>query len=154
MSRPQFSQAWAVFQTIHGDGSLTTVGNRIGGKVKSNIDARIFTNACAIRMSYVLNRTGIPIPHLENETVSGGDHHHYFFRVKDLIGFLRHTFGKPDIILTGPRVAGLGTKKGLLVFEVDIWNDASGHVTLWDGVACSDHCYFLEAKRLMFWALP
>jgi hypothetical protein len=154
MRRPQFAQAWALFRTIYGDGTLTTVANQIGGKVKANIDAQIFTNACSIRMSYVLNRAGVLIPHLANQTVSGGDHYQYFFRVKDLLEFLRHSLGKPDSILTGPSTGGLTTKKGLLVFEVAIWRDASGHATLWDGVSCSDHCYFLEAKRLSFWALP
>jgi hypothetical protein len=153
MRRPQFAQAWGLFQRIYGDGTLTTVGNQIGGKVKANIDAQIFTNACAIRMSYVLNRAGVLIPHLENKTVSGGDHYSYFFRVKDLLEFLRHSLGEPDSILTGPSTGDLMTKKGLLVFEVAIWRDASGHATLWDGVSCSDHCYFLEAKRLSFWAL-
>jgi hypothetical protein len=40
MRRPQFAQAWALFQTIHGDGTLTAVGNQIGGNVKANIDAQ------------------------------------------------------------------------------------------------------------------
>ncbi len=156
MRRPQFTQTWALFQTIHGDGTLATVGNQIGGKVKANIDAHIFTNACALRMSYVLNRAGLPIPRLEGETVSGGDHYQYFFRLMDLAAFLRHSLGKPDGILMGPSAGGLGLmeKRGILLFEVAIWGDASGHATLWDGVTCSDHCYFLEAKRLLFWALP
>jgi hypothetical protein len=154
MRRPQFAQAWSLFQIIHGNGTLTTVGNQIGGKVKANIDAKIFTNACALRMSYVLNRAGLPIPHLVHETVSGGDGYQYFFRVKDLFEFLRNSLGKPDSILTGPSAGGLTAKKGLLVFEVAIWRDASGHATLWDGVTCSDHCYFPVAKRVLFWALP
>jgi hypothetical protein len=153
MHRPQFTQAWALFQTVLGNGTVAAVANLIGGKVKANIDAKIFTNACALRMSYVLNRTGVRIhPHV-NQTVSGGDHYHYYFRVRDLLEFLRHTFGKPDAILPGSNAKVLTRKKGLLVFEVAVWRDATGHATLWDGVTCSDHCYFLEAKRLLFWTL-
>ena len=42
--------------------SVKEVGELIGGKVKLNIDAGTFVNACPIRMSYVLNKTGIVIP--------------------------------------------------------------------------------------------
>jgi hypothetical protein len=142
-----------MFQTVLGDGTVAAVGNLIGGKVKANIDAQIFANACALRMSYVLNRTGVLIHPHTNQTVSGADHLHYYFRVKDLIAFLRHTFGKPDAVLSGSSTTDLTSKKGLLVFEVVVWHDATGHATLWDGVSCSDHCYFLEAKDLLFWAL-
>jgi len=153
MHRPQFAQAWALFQTVLGDGTVASVGNLIGGKVKSNIDSQIFTNACAIRMSYVLNRTGVRIRPNANQTVSGGDKFHYYFRVKDLIAFLRQNLGKPDAAVSAQKAGTLAGKKGLLVFEVAVWRDASGHATLWDGIACSDHCYFLEANRLLFWSL-
>lgn len=154
MKRPPFAQAWALFRAIYGDGTVTSVADQIGGKVKANIDAQIFTNACAIRMSYVLNRTGFRIPHLANKTVGGSDQCQYFFRVKDLSEFLRQRLGEPDGILKGLSQANLKNRQGLLLFEVAIWRDASGHATLWDGVSCSDHCYFAEAKRLLFWSLP
>jgi hypothetical protein len=40
---------------------VADVGKKIGGNVQKNIDAHIFENACPIRMSYVLNKTGLPI---------------------------------------------------------------------------------------------
>ena len=44
-------------------------------------------------------------------------------------------------------------QRGLLVFDVRIWSDASGHVTLWNGTACSDHCYFPQASVVYLWKL-
>lgn len=40
------------------------VGKKIGGNVQTNIELPEggFRNACPIRMSYVLNKTGFPIP--------------------------------------------------------------------------------------------
>jgi cytoplasmic protein len=37
------------------------VGSIIGGKVEVNIKANIFQNACAIRLSYAFNYSGMPI---------------------------------------------------------------------------------------------
>lgn len=42
--------------------SVADVGTKIGGKVQDNIKAGIFLNACPLRMSYVLNQMGVPIP--------------------------------------------------------------------------------------------
>lgn len=42
--------------------------------------------------------------------------------------------------------------KGILVFGVQ-WSDASGHATLWDGIRCSDHCYFPVAMEASIWFL-
>jgi len=142
-----------LFKTVEGDGSSSSVGNRIGGRVKQNIDAQIFTNACAIRMSYVLNRSGTLVPAITGKTVSGADHARYLFRVKDLLDFVTLRFGKPDIVVDGNATATLMGKQGLLIFEVSVWRDASGHATLWNGRVCSDHCYFAEANRLRFWGL-
>lgn len=58
---------WNRFSYIYGDGKINTVGEKIGGHVKQNIDIgkkdplHGFTNACAIRMSYALNYSGVLI---------------------------------------------------------------------------------------------
>ncbi|MCA0393993.1 MAG: type VI secretion system amidase effector protein Tae4 [Proteobacteria bacterium] len=47
----------------------------------------------------------------------------------------------------------------MVIFEVSGWGDASGHVTLWDGSSCGDHCYFVhdqpgvQTTRILFWEL-
>lgn len=69
--------------------------------------------------------------------------------------YLEKVLGKPDLIATvnyGKTFAG---KKGIILFEVNGWIDATGHVTLWDGNTCmyNDDCYFERSKRVMLWIL-
>ncbi|WP_239323964.1 T6SS effector amidase Tae4 family protein [Snodgrassella gandavensis] len=51
------------------------------------------------------------------------------------------------------------TKKGIILFEVSGWSDATGHATLFNGYKCYDSCYFNEpestyiAERANFWSL-
>ena len=64
--------------------SSKELGDKIGGKVKYNIDAGIFKNTCAIRMSYCFNYGGYEFKQNEyGTTSSGGDGKFYIFRVKD-----------------------------------------------------------------------
>jgi hypothetical protein len=149
---------WHHFSVIYGDGSVPSVGNRIGGKVQENIELGVkdpkagFTNACAIRMSYSLNNSGIPITRGIWKTVSGGDKKQYIYRVSDLIKYLNQTFGKPDKTVKNPTPSDFAGMKGILVFGVQ-WSDATGHATLWDGITCSDHCYFPVAMEASIWLL-
>ena len=53
----------------------------------------IFQNACPIRMSYVLNYAGVPIPSSGYAVVSGADKKWYMFRVNEMMTFLEQTFG-------------------------------------------------------------
>ena len=154
--RPSFAQAWGKFQEIDGDGTLAFVGNKIGGKVKQNFDLGEnggFTNGCATRMSYVFNYTGFPIHPGVWATVSGGDNKLYIYRVAEIRKFITSTFGPPDMTFKPPYSQELFKQRGLLVFDVRIWSDASGHVTLWNGTACSDHCYFPQASVVYLWKL-
>lgn len=131
---------------------------RIGGKVQENIDLGVkdpkagFPNACANRMSYSLNNSGITIPMGVWKTVSGGDKRQYIYRVSDLIKYLTQTFGKPDKTVKKPRPSDFAGEKGILLFGVQ-WSDATGHATLWNGSACSDHCYFPVAAEASIWLL-
>jgi hypothetical protein len=86
------------------------------------------------------------------KTVSGGDGKQYIYRVADLIKFLNHAFGKPDKIVKNPKPKDFSKIKGILLFGVP-WRDATGHATLWDGNACSDHCYFSDALEASVWLL-
>lgn len=53
--RPKFLTMWGNFKSVYADGKVTSVGNKIGGKVKQNIDLGVqdanlgFTNACALK---------------------------------------------------------------------------------------------------------
>ncbi|MEI2418447.1 type VI secretion system amidase effector protein Tae4 [Orrella sp. JC864] len=149
--RPSFNLAWGAFSRVNG--SVAHVGRVIGGKVQANIDAGIFTNACAIRLSYVLNQTGFAIGAGAGATSSGANGARYLYRVRDLVPHLQSLFGPPDEVFQNPTPAMFAGRKGIIVFEVAIWSDASGHATLWNGGACADTCYFRESTRASLWEL-
>jgi hypothetical protein len=147
VNRPKFNQ----LQAAYPKGTAEDVFKLIGGKVEANN----FANSCAIRVSRSLNYSGYKVDYIPpNLTVSGGDGNWYIYRVKEFIKYLNAKFGKPDIVVkNSPYQQKFKNKKGIIVFEVDEWSDASGHATLWDGVTCSDKCYFPLSKKVMLWEL-
>lgn len=104
-------------------------------------------------MSYALNHSGVIVHHGAWKTFSGADGKQYIYQVKGLREFLIHTFGKPDSIIKNPKPSNFAKMKGILVFNVTIWDYASGHATLWDGYTCSDHCYFPITSEASIWLL-
>lgn len=154
-TRPSFSSMRTAFSTIYGDGTLASVGKKIGGRVQDNIEMGEdggFSNGCAIRMSYSLNYSGWPVARGGWATVSGADKKWYLYRLADMAIYLRATFGKPELTVKRPKPEDFAGKKGILVFRVSFL-DATGHATLWDGSACSDHCWFPRASEASLWEL-
>lgn len=143
MPRPKFATAWNAFKEINIPVPL--IANKIGGKVKENIDAGIFVNACPMRMSYVLNKTGFPVRRgVGYSVVSGNDRSLYLFRVNEMMEYLSRTLGKPDKTVKAPQVADFSGSQGIIVIQGHGWRDARGHVTLWNGTRCSDTCHLLN----------
>lgn len=165
MTRPSFADAWAAAQRIYDpSNSGEKVAKLIGGYVEKNINnpdpKQRWSNTCAVRLSYILNQVGVLVPRIPGQTVSGTGGHQYFFRVRDLIAFLRQRWGEAEIINYPPADGGsLAGKKGLVLFEISGWSDAHGHATLFDGKSCYDHCYFngpganYRTDRANFWSL-
>jgi hypothetical protein len=150
---------WSHFSAIYGDGNTASVGKKIGGKVQQNIETGLshtdagFKNACAIRMSYSLNYSGVQVGTGEWATVSGADKKLYIYRVKDLLKYLQTNFGEADKTVNSPKPIDFEGMKGILVFNVSGWSNASGHATLWDGRTCSDHCHFPISREASIWLL-
>src|SRR5690606_14330777 len=141
---PSFTSAWLYFSEINVP--VSDVGRIIGGNVKINIDSGAFQNACAIRFSYVLNKRGLKIKKsAKYASVSGADKNQYLYRVNDMISYLRDQFGKPTKEVPQPKPDDFSKQKGILVFVGSGWSNASGHITLWNSVKCSDSCYFLNS---------
>ncbi len=172
--RPRFAMMWAIYTDVapvadetYLDGviaSLSKVGDKIGGTVKKNFDQGVadiraspsgaypshptgFTNACATRMSYVLNYSGVPVPKLDGFTVTGADHKNYIFRVRKMEESIGQIFGPPDVA-KGPDASrkDFAGKTGIIAFDVP-FADASGHVTLWNGTKAVDEDYFEPQSR-------
>lgn len=138
------------------------VFTEIGGKVKLNYDIGVFKNACATRMSKALNLSlgehKIPYFKTKNssgedvvQVSSGGKKLWYIFRVKALIEYLTKTYGAPKNIGIGNYKQSLKGKKGIIVFEVSGWTDASGHADLWDGSKVVGSDYGNKASKIVFW---
>lgn len=168
-TRPKFNDAWAKFLEVHQhpDGRRRTakeIGDYLGGKVKVNFDAEYFTNACAIRLSYVLNYTGNPIKS-GNDRSSGSPMFGikkpwYFFRVKPMRRHLVEIFGNAEVDARDDFAMKLADRKGIICFEGTGFNDATGHLTLWNGATCCDKCYFgpldhpsFVPTRIRLWSL-
>lgn len=142
-------------------GSSSSVKKFIGGKV----DAQWINNTCAIRMSRALNYSGAPIPreyagvYSKNEdypkVVSGEDKKWYIYRVEILQKYLTSKYGRPESFNISGNTdipESLFNRKGIIVFSVRSWNDATGHATLWNGKSCIvDDCYFPIATHAYFW---
>jgi hypothetical protein len=141
--RPLQATAWKRFQEINLP--VAVVGEKIGGKVGLNIANGIFANACPIRISYMLNYSGFRIarPIAGYSAVSGADRKWYLFRVREMMDYLAATFGEADVTISDPAPVDLLGMQGIMVVRGSGWSDASGHVTLWDGTVCPDHCHLL-----------
>ena len=130
------------------------VKKEIGGKV----DAGWIGNTCAIRLSKAFNYADAPIPksHSELNVVSGADGKWYAYRVREFRKFLESVYGAPAIVKKKTS-SGLITKndfngkRGIICFEVKGWNDATGHLTLWNGMSCVYGDYFDKAYEVALW---
>jgi len=147
------------FQTLwkaHQDVAILdvqSVGDHLGGKVGANIEAGFFENACAIRLSHAFNEAmgdNIPrIPHAKNQVSSDAEGDWHIYRVKDMRTFMEQNFGPPDIVSNNE--ADFYGQQGIIAFEVDIWDNATGHVDLYNGSQCSSGCYFGESSMVEMW---
>jgi len=166
--RPDFQNAWRLFSQVNV--SVPLIGKIFGAKVKQNIeisskDDGKWTNACTIRMSYVLNRSGFPIQRGKYETVSARDGKWYMYRTDDMMLHLQDIFGAPDIVVNHVPVSNdFKNMRGILLVTGDGRGDARGHITLWNGAMCSDTCHFADDKKAsdstfsprkaVLWVLP
>ncbi len=138
--RPRFSAAWNFFKEVNL--TVDEVLNLIGGHILLN--KNVYKNACPIRMSYVLNKLGIPVPIGHGyHSSSGADGKNYIVRVSDMNFFLRKLFGEPDKTVKNPATSSFAGLQGILLVQGHGWGNASGHVTLWNKTGCSDTCHLL-----------
>jgi hypothetical protein len=141
---PPLGLLWANYPT---DPDPESIKRMIGGRV----DLPWITNTCTIRMSYAFNRAGSPIPrkHPSLTTVRGGDGLWYAIRVREFKRYLEREFGAPGV--TGTMRSEFAGHQGILVFDVEGWNDATGHLDVWNGTRAKHGEYWEAAKAVYLW---
>lgn len=144
-------------------------------------------NTCAVRMAYALNRNGMILAKGKAVVMPDNpkDKYQYWLKVQDLIPELKKRLGKPNGERNIGVLADVNTvsmserrnyvqtniinkikgRKGIIVFEVSGWTNATGHFTLWDGEKLlyapehdnphSDNYYFWypQTENIIFWEL-
>lgn len=113
-----------------------------------------YANGCALRLSQSFNYGGMEIKRDITPTqiyrLKGGDGKEYVVWLSRMIDFVYKNFGGPDIKLypknNGDVYKQILNQKGIIIFKVKGWTDTTGHVTLWNGGSCGDHCYFIHAQ--------
>lgn len=83
-----------------------------------------YDNACAARLSYALNKSGIKIPYIPGETRLGVDGNNYFMFAKDMGAWFRQKWGPPRLY-TNPQKY---TLKNGVVFQSGFSGGITGHV--------------------------
>jgi hypothetical protein len=144
--------------SVYPQGSPEQAKQTIGG----HADEAWIGNTCSMRISRVLNYSGVKVPNLGKDTlavVSGSDHLWYSFRQKELRAWFSKHFGKPSLSFgKSPDRRKLWNLKGFIGFDIN-FSDATGHFDLWDGKnfqleAQATHDYFALATRVDFWRVP
>jgi len=141
---PRFGLLWDNYPN---DYDPEAVKRLVGGRV----NLPWITNTCTIRMSYAFNRAGSPIPskHPALTTVQGADGHWYAFRVREFKRWLEHEFKAPDV--RGTTRSEFEGKRGVMMFDVAGWSDATGHLDVWDGTRAKHAEYWEQAKGVYLW---
>ncbi len=173
LKRPSWarvSQAYSKIGLLNATDSYKLVG---GNVYELHLDNPIdYANACAIRMSYALNNGGYKIHSgtiFQNKNIGrlkGGDKFAYIYRVQDMIYFIEGKWGEAEVdsrkldIKFSNISKILKNKKGVIIFTIKGWGDASGHATFWDGDNTMDGStyhinpmYKDKIVRIQFWEL-
>lgn len=133
-----------------------------GGKVELNYDIGVFENACTTLDSKVLNESGglhkIPFfkalgsnGKLEAQVSSGKNKNWYIFRVKILIKHLSESYGSPETFTPSEYTQKIKGQKGIIIYEVNGWSNATGHADLWNGSSCVYQGYGDVSHKVYFW---
>lgn len=116
------------------------------------------TNTCVVRVCRAMNYAGHPVPQgfPGLSTIRGADGMRYAIRVEEIRKFLTHVYGPPDLaeertptLREAPE--SFAGQSGIIVFQVNGWLDATGHIDLWDGAECRHKGYFERAHRALLW---
>jgi hypothetical protein len=163
---------WTSFKKAYPDYITFPDGETVKKEIGSFVNDSWIKNTCAVRMSRGLNYSGVPVPpgFPGLNTVKGGDHKHYAFRVAELRKWIptAHALGKPDFEIKKKQGVAFdknqfATTKGIIAFDIH-FSDATGHFDAWDGSTFSHESgrstdfgaatvYWALATKISLWVL-
>ena len=164
-SRPSFADMDANYpkdasgtNDMKGDDVYSMVGGDVHAMYQTNPIK--YRNACALRISVSLNKSGVVIPDVSG-TYKGADGKNYFLGASTLREWMTSYFGAPDITAKKDFESSISGKQGIYIMEPNFPArfGASGHATLYNGTDCiGGHCYFNAGGggtyRVNLWTLP
>jgi hypothetical protein len=153
---------WDVLKGNYPALAAPAVFKQIGGKVELNYDIGVFENACATRVSKALNDSGSQHKikffkalgangKFEAQVSSGKNKNWYIFRVQMLIKHLSENYGSPETFTPTEYTQKIKGRKGIIIYEVNGWSNASGHADLWNGSSCVYQGYGDVSHKIYFW---
>ncbi len=76
-------------------------------------------------------------------------------RVRNLLKGTEHLYDDANLSETEEleKKLRLTGKKGILMFNVALWSDATGHFEVWNGEESKGHSRFLEAQEVFLWVI-
>ncbi len=152
--RPNLQIMWENFLHDKPEGVWRTIGGKVEVNGNLPFDQGQWTNACTVRLSYMLNKAGHKVPRNGNKTVSGARRNQHYYRVTDMEQYLLDIYGKPDVSITDGSANSfdLPTEPGIVLMD---FPDSSftGHVTIWNGAGTVDGSN-IGGYRVLFWKLP
>ena len=152
VGRPNLQVMWENYLYDRPEG----IWSEIGGMVEVNgnlpLDQGRWTNACAVRLSHMLNKAGYKVKRNGRKTVSGGNKDQYYYRVADFEDYMRAEFGAPDVDVKDGNSFDLPTTPGIVL--MDFPNSSfTGHVTIWNGAGTVDGVE-IGGFKVLFWNMP
>jgi len=121
----------------------------LGGVAEQNIPQRGFGengNACASRMSVAMNKGGAPINYARAQgararSIGAADRSRIIYGVADLKRYLIATLGQPPLDGVIPFDSAFRGKSGIIAFGVTGWDNAVGHIALFNGATYREPAY-------------
>ncbi len=141
--------------------------NTLGGGFADLVsDEENYGNTCAMRISVAMNALGGNYKVSSQYGNRDGNHkdkssNHIIIRVETIFDFITEKLGESTWGMSknpgSPMdMSFVNGKKGILLYHVD-FNDATGHVDLWNGSSCEYQCkteHMTLAKMVRFWEFP
>ena len=139
--RGNFDLMWKTFPDHVAYPTLADLFGFLGGGLKRNIHEPGFGpagNTCAARMSRCCNYGGLELSWgtlkaLDLNPLSGDDKKPYLFRVSEMKVFLANALGRPNATAYKDFTSAFPDKRGIVAYDIANWDDATGHIALWDG---------------------